>query len=63
MKIRNIISFLLVLILVVACDKSQLEQPNPNQFTVESYYADGDQLTAATNGIYSEFYGAAYGAG
>ena len=59
MKIRNIISFLLVLILVVACDKSQLEQPNPNQFTVESYYADGAQLTAATNGIYSEFYGAA----
>ena len=59
MKIKNIIVFILVLITAVSCDKSLLDQPNPNQFTVDSYYENADQLTAATNGIYSEFYGAA----
>ncbi len=59
MKIKNIIVFLLTLFLVMSCDKSQLDQANPNNFTADKYYVDGAQLTTATNGIYSEFYGAA----
>ncbi|MFW5656244.1 MAG: RagB/SusD family nutrient uptake outer membrane protein [Bacteroidota bacterium] len=57
MKIKYKLSFLLVLILAVACDESLLDQSNPNQFTVEQYYVNADQLTAATNGVYALFYG------
>ncbi|WP_163713615.1 RagB/SusD family nutrient uptake outer membrane protein [Mangrovibacterium lignilyticum] len=58
-KIAYKTAFLLTLFLAVSCDESILDQTNPNQFTVDQYYKDADQLTAATNGIYSEFYGAA----
>lgn len=59
MKIKYIISILLVALLATACEEDMLEQSNPNQFTVDQYYKDAEQLTAATNGIYSEFLGAA----
>lgn len=58
MKIKYKISFLLVFILAISCDESLLDQTNPNQFTSDQYFKDADQLTAATNGIYSQFYGA-----
>lgn len=58
MKIYYRLSFLLVLIFSVACDEELLDQTNPNQFTSDQYYQTAGQLTAATNGIYSQFYGA-----
>ncbi len=58
MKLKNKISILLVFVLALACDESILDQSNPNQFTSDSYFKDGEQLTAATNGIYSILLGA-----
>ncbi len=58
MNIKYLVLFLLVFILALSCDEDLLEQTNPNQFTSDQYYKDADQLTAATNGIYSQFYGA-----
>lgn len=58
MNIKYKLSFLLILVLAVSCDESDLDQMNPNQFTSDSYYEDEGQLTAATNGIYGQFYGA-----
>lgn len=57
MKITHIITIVLVLILASSCDESILDQTNPNQFTVDQYFKSADQLTAATNGVYSQFYG------
>jgi hypothetical protein len=59
MKNKLIIAILLGGMLVTSCDESILDQSNPNQYTVDQYYKSADQLTAATNGIYSEFTGAA----
>lgn len=59
MKKYYIPIFLIFIMLVTACDESLLDKSNPNQYTVDQYYEDASQLTAATNGIYSEFYGAA----
>lgn len=58
MTIKYKLLFLLVFILTVSCDETELDQMNPNQFTFDSYYMDEGQLTAATNGIYGQFYGA-----
>lgn len=58
MKTRNKLTFLLILVFTFACDESLLDQANENQFTYESYYLDGRQLTAATNAIYAQFLGA-----
>lgn len=58
MKIKYKISFLLVFILAIACDEGILDKTDPNKFTSESYYTDADQLTAATNAVYSQFLGA-----
>ena len=59
-KIKYYISiFMVFAMLGTACDESLLDKTNPNQYTVDQYYADESQLTTATNGIYSEFYGAA----
>ncbi|MCF8357882.1 MAG: RagB/SusD family nutrient uptake outer membrane protein [Prolixibacteraceae bacterium] len=58
MKIKYIIISLLVFFMLAnSCDEGILDKTNPNQFTVDQYYKDADQLTAATNGIYAEFYG------
>lgn len=57
MKIYYKLSFLVILF-VFACDESKLEQVNPNQFAYDQYYINGNQLTAATNAIYAQFYGA-----
>jgi hypothetical protein len=57
-KIKYYISmFLVFTLLVTGCDKSTLDKTNTNQYTVDQYYANETELTAATNGIYSEFYG------
>jgi len=53
MKIQYKISLLIFLMLGISCDKSILDQENKNQYTTASYYKDAEQLTAATNGIYS----------
>jgi len=58
MKTKNILILLLVLVCTFACDESLLDQNNENQFTYESYYLDGRQLTAATNAVYAQFLGA-----
>jgi len=60
MKMRIIykISLILVLILANSCDESLLDQTNPNQFTSDQYYTNTEQLTAATNAIYSQLLGA-----
>lgn len=59
MKIKYIIATLLVSAIITSCDEDLLEQKNPNQVTVEDYYKTPAQLTAATNGIYSELLGGA----
>lgn len=51
--------FLMILLFGISCNEDILDQTNPNQFTLDEYYKNADELTAATNGIYSEFYGAA----
>ncbi len=58
MKIKHKLSFLLVFILAIACNEDILDKTDPNKFTSKSYYIDGDQLTLATNAIYSQFLGA-----
>lgn len=52
------ITLFLVLIFAISCEEDVLDQPNPNQFTSDQYFKTPEQLTAATNGIYSQFYGA-----
>lgn len=52
------ISFILVLMLGTACDEDKLDQMNPNRFTSDSYYTNGDQLILATNAVYSQLLGA-----
>lgn len=60
MKLKYLTTaFVVFLMLATSCDESILDQTNPNQFTVDQYYKDAAQLTAATNGVYAEFYGAA----
>lgn len=57
MKVRYIIVALFVTTMFLSCDEDILEQKNPNQVTVEDYYKTPAQLTAATNGVYSELLG------
>lgn len=58
MNIKYKLLLLLILVFPVACDDSLLDLTNPNQFTSDQYFKTADQLTAATNGIYAQFYGA-----
>lgn len=58
MNIQYKLTFLLILFFTFACDESLLDQSNENQFTYESYFLDGRQLTAATNAVYAQFLGA-----
>lgn len=57
MKIKHIITALFVITLIPSCDEGILDQKNPNQIIVGDYYKTPAELTAATNGIYSELLG------
>ncbi|TCO10693.1 RagB/SusD family nutrient uptake outer membrane protein [Natronoflexus pectinivorans] len=57
MKNKLIIALLGILFFSQACDDSILDKTNPNQLTVDQYYTNADELTAATNAIYGQFTG------
>jgi starch-binding outer membrane protein, SusD/RagB family len=57
MKKRFFILTIFILFLAAACDDSILDTTNPNQLTVDQYYSNADQLTAATNAVYGNFSG------
>jgi len=57
MKIRYNILIVFIIILATSCDDDILYKTNPNQFTVDQYYKNGEQLTAATNAVYANFTG------
>ncbi|MCH7410465.1 RagB/SusD family nutrient uptake outer membrane protein [Belliella sp. DSM 111904] len=57
MKIRLIITGLLLLIGVVSCDEDKLNPINPNQLSVETFFVSGPQLTAGINSAYAALQG------
>jgi len=58
MKAKYLLIVSLIMLLIAnACNEELLNQSNPNQYTYETYYKTADQITAATNAIYSGFLG------
>jgi hypothetical protein len=61
---KNIITFLAAVVLVVGCKKSTLELTNPNQLTSDTYWkteADVQSAFAATYGLLRDVNGGFYG--
>lgn len=53
MKIKYLVSTLIILLVANACDEKNLDKINPNSYVLDLYYENGRQLTEATNAIYA----------
>src|SRR5215216_3326636 len=53
MKRKIILSLMWVLVFTVSCNDSILDKSNPNEFTPQSFYRNGDQIVGAVNAVYS----------
>jgi hypothetical protein len=53
MKIRSILTLVLVFCAIVSCDEEKLNPVNPNQLSTETFYRTGAQAQAAVNAAYA----------
>jgi starch-binding outer membrane protein, SusD/RagB family len=53
MKRKLILSMIATLAFTISCNDSILDRPNPNEFTPDSFYKNGDQIVGAVNAVYS----------
>lgn len=53
MKIKSILTFVLVFGAIVSCDEEKLNPVNPNQLSTETFYRTGAQAQAAVNAAYA----------
>ena len=53
MKIKSILTLVLVFLAIVSCDEEKLNPVNPNQLSVETFYRTGAQAEAAVNAAYA----------
>lgn len=53
MKRKIILSLIAMLAFTMSCNDNILDKANPNEFTPESFYKNGDQIVGAVNAAYS----------
>src|SRR5688500_9333469 len=53
MKRKLIMTMVGMLALTFSCNEDVLDQSNPNEFTPQSFYKNGDQIVGAVNAVYS----------
>src|SRR5690606_10080073 len=53
MKIKSILTLVLVFCAIVSCDEEKLNPVNPNQLSTETFYRTGAQAQAAVNAAYA----------
>jgi hypothetical protein len=53
MKRKLILSLIGMLAFTLSCNDNALDKPNPNEFTPDSFYKNGDQIVGAVNAVYS----------
>jgi starch-binding outer membrane protein, SusD/RagB family len=53
MKRKIILSMIGMLAFTLSCNDNILDKSNPNEFTPESFYKNGDQIVGAVNAVYS----------
>jgi starch-binding outer membrane protein, SusD/RagB family len=53
MKRKVILSLIGLLAFVLSCNDNILDKSNPNEFTPQSFYKNGDQIVGAVNAVYS----------
>ena len=53
MKRKLILSLIAMMAFAVSCNENVLDKPNPNEFTPDSFYKNGDQIVGAVNAVYS----------
>jgi starch-binding outer membrane protein, SusD/RagB family len=53
MKRKLILSLVATLAFTVSCNDNLLDRTNPNEFTPDSFYKNGDQIVGAVNAVYS----------
>jgi starch-binding outer membrane protein, SusD/RagB family len=53
MKRKIILSMIGMLAFTLSCNDNILDKSNPNEFTPDSFYKNGDQIVGAVNAVYS----------
>jgi starch-binding outer membrane protein, SusD/RagB family len=53
MKRKLILSLIGMLTFTLSCNENILDKSNPNEFTPDSFYKNGDQIVGAVNAVYS----------
>lgn len=53
MKRKLILSMIGLLAFTLSCNDNILDKANPNEFTPQSFYKNGDQIVGAVNAVYS----------
>jgi tetratricopeptide (TPR) repeat protein len=53
MKRKFILSLIGILLFTLSCNDNILDKANPNEFTPDSFYKNGDQIVGAVNAVYS----------
>ena len=53
MKRKLIFSLIGIIMVVLSCNDDTLNKTNPNEFTPDSFYKNGDQIVGAVNSVYT----------
>jgi starch-binding outer membrane protein, SusD/RagB family len=53
MKRKLILSLVCIMAFTLSCNDNILDRENPNEFTPDSFYKNGDQIVGAVNAVYS----------
>ncbi|RAV98893.1 RagB/SusD family nutrient uptake outer membrane protein [Pseudochryseolinea flava] len=53
MKRKLILALMATVVFTVSCNEDLLDRDNPNEFTPESFYKNGDQIVGAVNAAYT----------